>query len=179
MKIKFPVDPDGFTSYMHPETHQIVQVAAVGEVMKNNSYPPAIRMLGNWRFFQGRGSCAAYGLCYGKKTKGVKRSGTNQQTLRIIDSHNEVYLHASQLKPHIVYPADETLISIDPEIPDELQRVPFRFQPSTRQYEWVLNDKKTGVFSPLFLWKPARGRYELSIVDKQNYVLDSVGFVVR
>jgi penicillin-binding protein 1C len=91
----------------------------------------------------------------------------------------EVRLNTSQQKPHIIYPADETLISIDPEIPDELQRVPFKFQPSTREYEWVLNNKKTGVSSPLFLWKPERGRYELSIVDKQNYVLDSVGFVVR
>lgn len=91
----------------------------------------------------------------------------------------EVRLNTSQQKPHIVYPTDEMFISIDPEIPDELQRVPFRFQPSTRQYEWVLNDKKTGISNPLFLWKPERGRYELSIVDKQNRVLDSVGFVVR
>jgi penicillin-binding protein 1C len=91
----------------------------------------------------------------------------------------EVRLNTSQQKPHIVYPADEMFISIDPEIPDELQRVPFRFQPSTLQYEWVLNDKKTGIFNSLFLWKPERGRYELSIVDKQNRVLDSVGFVVR
>jgi penicillin-binding protein 1C len=92
---------------------------------------------------------------------------------------SEVRLNTSQQKPHIVYPADETLVSIDPEIPDEHQRVPFSFQPSIEQYEWVLNDRKTGVFSPLFLWKPERGKYELSIVDKQNRVLDSVSFVVR
>ncbi len=91
----------------------------------------------------------------------------------------EVRMNTSQQKPQIVYPTDEMFISIDPEIPDELQRVTFRFQPSSQQYEWVLNDKKTGVSNPLFLWKPERGRYELSIVDKQNRVLDSVGFVVR
>jgi penicillin-binding protein 1C len=91
----------------------------------------------------------------------------------------EVRLNTSQQKPHIIYPTDEMFISIDPEIPDELQRVPFRFQPSTQQYEWVLNDKKTGIFNSLFLWKPQRGRHELSIVDKQNYVLDTVGFIVR
>ena len=90
-----------------------------------------------------------------------------------------VRLNISQQKPHITYPADETLISIDPEIPDELQRVPFQFQPSTQQYEWVLNDKKIGVSDHLFLWKPERGRYELSIIDKQNRVLDSVDFIVR
>lgn len=91
----------------------------------------------------------------------------------------EVRLNTFRQKPHITYPTDEMFISIDPEIPDELQRVPFRFQPSTQEYEWVLNDKKTGISNPLFLWKPERGRYELSIVDKQNRVLDSVGFVVR
>ena len=42
-----------------------------------------------------------------------------------------VRLDTNYQKPRIVYPAPETLISLDPEIPEDLQRVPFQFQPPT------------------------------------------------
>lgn len=51
MKIRMSHDPKGFVSFMDPATHQIVQMAAVGEVMENKNYPPAIRMPGNWKVF--------------------------------------------------------------------------------------------------------------------------------
>ena len=35
-------------------------------------------------------------------------------------------------KPRIISPADEMLIHIDPEIPEDLQRVPFQFRPPDR-----------------------------------------------
>lgn len=82
-------------------------------------------------------------------------------------------------KPRIIYPAAETLIHIDPEIPEELQRVPFQFQPPDSVYEWVLNDRKTGSADPLFLWKPERGHFVLSLVDQQNRIVDSVAFLVK
>ena len=85
-------------------------------------------------------------------------------------------LHA---KPRITYPADETLISIDPEIPDDLQRVPFQYQPETKQYQWVLNDEKTGVSGHRFLWKPERGKFRLSIMDADSHILDTVEFAVK
>ncbi|MFH0786828.1 MAG: penicillin-binding protein 1C [Pseudomonadota bacterium] len=82
-------------------------------------------------------------------------------------------------KPRIIYPAHETLISMDPEIPETLQRVPFQFQPETNHYTWVLNHHPMGSSDPFFLWKPERGNYVLSIVDPQNRILDSVEFQVR
>jgi penicillin-binding protein 1C len=82
-------------------------------------------------------------------------------------------------KPHIIYPVQDTLISLDPEIPEDRQRVPFQFQPATAQYEWVVNQEKTGVSEPLFLWKPQRGAYRLSIVDRENRILDTVEFLVK
>lgn len=82
-------------------------------------------------------------------------------------------------KPRITYPVHDTLISLDPEIPEDLQRVPLQFQPPAQQYEWVLNNRKTGVTDPFFLWKPDRGIHVVSIVDKENRVVDSVAFVVR
>jgi penicillin-binding protein 1C len=82
-------------------------------------------------------------------------------------------------KPRIIYPAPDTLISLDPEIPEDLQRVLFQFQPPTHPYEWVLNDRKPGSADPLFLWRPERGKFVLSIVDRENRVIDSVEFSVK
>ena len=51
MKIPCPEDPEGFTSYMDPLTHQIVQMHAIGITRRNTSFPPATRMLANWKVF--------------------------------------------------------------------------------------------------------------------------------
>ena len=52
MKIKLPEDPDDFTSYIDPATHQIVQVQAIGVTVPNDQFPPAKRMLGNWKVYK-------------------------------------------------------------------------------------------------------------------------------
>lgn len=52
MKLKLPEDPEGFTSYMDPDTHQIVQMQAIGVTMPNADFPPAKKMLGNWKIYK-------------------------------------------------------------------------------------------------------------------------------
>jgi branched-chain amino acid transport system substrate-binding protein len=52
LKIKLPEDPEGFTSYIRPETHQITQVMAIGTTMPNEDFPPAKKMLGNWKVYK-------------------------------------------------------------------------------------------------------------------------------
>lgn len=52
MKLALPEDPVGFTSYIDPKTHQIVQMQAIGETVENKSFPPATRMLGNFRIYK-------------------------------------------------------------------------------------------------------------------------------
>lgn len=52
LKIKLPEDPDGFTSYIDPETHQIIQMQAIGVTEENKEFPPATRMLGNWKIYK-------------------------------------------------------------------------------------------------------------------------------
>ncbi len=54
MTIDLPEDPEGFTSYIDPETHQIVQVQAIGITEPNSDFPPAKVMLGNWSVFQAK-----------------------------------------------------------------------------------------------------------------------------
>lgn len=83
------------------------------------------------------------------------------------------------LKPRIVYPRDDTLITMDPDIPDALQRVPLRFEPVRKRLRWVLDDEDTGIDNHIFLWKPRRGKHVLSIVDNEGKTMDSVRFSVR
>jgi len=81
--------------------------------------------------------------------------------------------------PRILSPQAETLIRMDPEIPEDRQRVPFRFHPAVKGYQWVLNGRETGVYDPFFLWKPEPGRHVLSIVGPDKGVKDAVEFTVR
>ena len=52
LKIKLPEDPEGFTSYIDPATHQVVQVQAIGVTMPNDKFPPAKLMLGDWKVYK-------------------------------------------------------------------------------------------------------------------------------
>lgn len=51
LEIKAPEDPDGFTSYIDPFTHQIVQKQAIGKVKQNLAFPPATHMLSEWKVY--------------------------------------------------------------------------------------------------------------------------------
>ena len=52
LKIKLPEDPDGFTSYIDPKSHQIVQDQAIGVTEPNDKFPPAKLMLGKWKVYK-------------------------------------------------------------------------------------------------------------------------------
>lgn len=52
MPLELPEDPEGFTSYIDPDTHQIVQMQAVGEIVPDNRFPPAQVMGGHWTVYR-------------------------------------------------------------------------------------------------------------------------------
>lgn len=52
LRLNLPEDPEGFSSYIDPDTHQIIQAQAIGEVVPNDGYPPAQVMLGNWTVYR-------------------------------------------------------------------------------------------------------------------------------
>lgn len=52
LKIELPEDPEGFTSYIDPASHQIVQVQAIGVTKPNDKFPPAKMMLGDWKVYK-------------------------------------------------------------------------------------------------------------------------------
>jgi branched-chain amino acid transport system substrate-binding protein len=51
LRLELPEDPEGFSSYIDAETHQIAQVQAIGEVVPDTRFPPARVMLGRWVWY--------------------------------------------------------------------------------------------------------------------------------
>lgn len=81
--------------------------------------------------------------------------------------------------PRISYPSNGTIIALDPDIPDEQQRVFFEAQAYASGLEWVLNDQKIGESGTAVSRRPKAGRHLLALVDKEDRVIDSVRFEVR
>lgn len=52
MHLSLPEDPPGHVSYIDPETHQVIQAQAIGEVVPDSSYSPARAMLGRWTVYR-------------------------------------------------------------------------------------------------------------------------------
>jgi len=91
-----------------------------------------------------------------------------------------VALNTTHEKPSITYPARGSIITIDPDIPEENQRVSFRARPEGSRFTWRLNEKPISAgMTNAFLWKPERGSHVLAIMDEEHHVLDSINFVVR
>lgn len=52
MQLPLPEDPEGYVSHIDPDTHQIIQAQAIGEIVANTAYPPAKVMLGRWTVYR-------------------------------------------------------------------------------------------------------------------------------
>lgn len=88
-------------------------------------------------------------------------------------------LQASYKKPRIAYPIDGTIIALDPDIPEAHQMLFFEAEGGNNNFEWLLNEEKIGDSIKIVLWRPQKGKYALSLVDKQKGIIDSVTFEVR
>lgn len=51
LELSLPEDPDGFQSKMDPDTHQLLQVQAIGKTVFDNRFPPATVQLGDWHIY--------------------------------------------------------------------------------------------------------------------------------
>jgi len=80
--------------------------------------------------------------------------------------------------PSILYPPKDTVFAIDPDIPADNSAIFFQ---STKkgEYNWVLDKIRIGDCTEMVAWKPTRGRHELSLMDMQDKVIDTVRFEVR
>lgn len=85
-------------------------------------------------------------------------------------------------RPRIVYPAAETVFAIDPDIPEEAQKLFFESSPAEdgRPLRWFLNEAPLAeATGPRVMWAPRHGRYRLELRDAEGGRLDTVEFTVR
>ncbi len=82
-------------------------------------------------------------------------------------------------RARIIHPVDETIIALDPDIPEEFQRMFFEAETGNGHYQWVLDDQPLGGADKHVSWKPLQGKHLLSLMDERMAVVDSVRFEVR
>lgn len=86
---------------------------------------------------------------------------------------------SAETSPGILYPTAGSVIALDPDIPEEQQRVVFESGITGDGLHWLLNGEDRGPGGAAAFWQPKEGRYLLSLADKNNVVVDSVRFEVR
>ena len=79
----------------------------------------------------------------------------------------------------IAYPVRGMIIALDPDIPEDQQRVFFEASPASDVCLWMLNNRSLGKSSEVISWRPEAGEYTLSLVGSDSRVVDSVEFTVR
>ncbi len=106
---------------------------------------------------------------------------------RVEPPRQELYLRGTEMPlvalnaggaraPRIAYPAEGTILALDPDIPAERQRVFFAMEPASAAATWRLDG---AVFAAGEGWRPRGGEHALRLVDAEGRVLDQVRFVVR
>jgi penicillin-binding protein 1C len=86
---------------------------------------------------------------------------------------------AQTARPGIAYPGDGSIIALDPDIPDSVQRVRFLAAPHLPDQHWQLDGDAIGVPGQPMLWAPQPGHHDLVLVDGVGEELDKVRFEVR
>jgi penicillin-binding protein 1C len=84
----------------------------------------------------------------------------------------------SGARPRILYPPQNLIVALDPDIPALQQKLFFEAAAPGRKTGWVLNGAEIGG-GDIMAWSPAPGSYTLTLVDEHMGVLDEVRFVVR
>ena len=80
--------------------------------------------------------------------------------------------------PRILYPAPSSIIAIDPDIPDAVQRVFFQAQ-AGRGLRWQLDGSDLAAAGADYAWRPVAGPHLLALVDAQARVIAETRFHVR
>lgn len=81
--------------------------------------------------------------------------------------------------PRIRYPAPDTIIALDPDIPPAHQRVAFTAGPIAHDVRWRLDDVELPDRGARALWSPTPGRHAVTLVDGDGKVVARVAFEVR
>ena len=77
----------------------------------------------------------------------------------------------------ILYPPSGAVLALDPDIPEENQRVSFLAK-SPAGAVWILDGRPAGK-AVSHVWAPVRGEHVLSLADADAKILDTVRFSVK
>lgn len=94
-------------------------------------------------------------------------------------TENSLAAGISKPASRILYPAANTIIALDPDIPSEDQKLFFEASQSSDDLKWKLDGRKIGNAGELCLWIPVPGKHALALVDVADRVVDSIAFEVR
>jgi penicillin-binding protein 1C len=89
-----------------------------------------------------------------------------------------VLLPDSERGPKILYPASSSIIAIDPDIPDAVQRVFFQAQ-AGQGLRWQLDGADLAHAGADYAWRPVAGPHQLALVDANAQVIAETRFLVR
>ncbi|MFO1305441.1 MAG: penicillin-binding protein 1C [Burkholderiales bacterium] len=101
--------------------------------------------------------------------------GTAQSVVRAAGARDDV----AQVTPRIRYPAADTVIALDPDVPLAHQRVAFVASPTTAGLRWRVDDATFECCGARVLWTPVPGKHRLTLEDAGGASLSSVQFEVR
>jgi penicillin-binding protein 1C len=87
-------------------------------------------------------------------------------------------LAPGQRQPKIVYPADASLIALDPDIPARLQRLRFQAQGGSG-LAWVMDGVELEAAALEAGWAPVPGKHELQLVGRDGRPVANARFEVR
>ncbi|NJD33835.1 MAG: penicillin-binding protein 1C [Betaproteobacteria bacterium] len=80
----------------------------------------------------------------------------------------------------IRYPADGTIVALDPDIPPGRQRLPLQLSARGEAgWHWRIDGKPAGRADRPGAWLPQPGRHRLALLDAGNAELDAISFEVR
>jgi penicillin-binding protein 1C len=101
--------------------------------------------------------------------------GTETVTMR----GNSAQGFATSATPTIRYPAADTVIALDPDIPSDRERVVFSASPAVPGLQWRIDDVVLVAERGRADWKPVPGHHMLVLEDAEGKPLSSVRFEVR
>jgi len=87
-------------------------------------------------------------------------------------------LAPAERAPRILYPAADSIIALDPDIPAPLQRVSFRAWGGTG-LRWELDGAGAGPADRAMTWAPQPGTHELKLVGEDGRAVAAARFEVR
>ncbi|MEP7330180.1 MAG: penicillin-binding protein 1C, partial [Betaproteobacteria bacterium] len=85
----------------------------------------------------------------------------------------------AEVTSRIRYPAPDTIIALDPDIPAAHQRMAFVSSPAAAGLQWKLDGELLAERGGRALWAPTPGRHALVLEDGHGMTLSRVDFEVR